>query len=202
MIKAADHMGLVHSIAQRYRWACGAALDYEDLAQLGLLGLLRAIKKFDPDREVKFSTYASYWIRAFISRGIADQRRLVRVPVHRLEKDDLPPEITACIADEWSQDTPRSAAMACSRDGLASRPPDNLGEAGDAERAYAAMRNDRTRTVVRLRLAGHDLEEIGKRLGLSHQRISQIEVEGIALARRKLLARPPREQGEPKKAWA
>jgi len=202
MIKAADHLGLVHGIAQRYRWACGAALDYDDLAQLGLLGLLRAIKKFDPDREVKFSTYASYWIRAFISRGIADQRRLVRVPVHRLEKDDLPPEITACIADEWSQDTPRSAAMACSRDGLSSRPPDNLGEAGDAERAYAAIRDERTRAIVRLRMQGVELVEVGRRFGLSRERIRQIEVEGIALARRKLLARPPREQGEPKRRWA
>lgn len=196
MIKAADHLGLVHSIAKRYRWACCAALEYEDLVQLGLLGLLRAIKKFDPERGFTFATYATWWVRAAVRRGIQDQRRLVRVPVHLQDKGELLPEVTACIADEWSAGMHSSAAIL----GLA--PPDNLGEAGDGAKAYAAIKSERTRLVVRLRAEDHGLEEISQRLGVSRERVRQLEVEGIAQARRKLSARPPREQGEPKKAWA
>lgn len=74
---------LVHKIARRYP-ATGMA--YEDIAQFGFLGLLRAVEKFDPTAGFKFSTYATWWIRQAITRGIADQARPIRFPVHMVER--------------------------------------------------------------------------------------------------------------------
>lgn len=74
---------LVHKISQKYP-ATGMA--YEDLAQFGCLGLIRAVEKFDPTAGFKFSTYATWWIRQAITRGIADHARLIRFPVHMVER--------------------------------------------------------------------------------------------------------------------
>ena len=58
------------------------SLEFEDLVQEGMLGLMRAIDKFDPTRGFKFSTYATWWIRQHIERGIADKGLMIRLPVH------------------------------------------------------------------------------------------------------------------------
>ncbi|MBB1116027.1 sigma-70 family RNA polymerase sigma factor [Stenotrophomonas sp. W1S232] len=77
------NLRLVASIANKYCWS---QLQRCDLIQEGCLGLMRGIDKFDFSRGTKFSTYGTWWIRQAITRAIADKGRMIRVPVHMLEK--------------------------------------------------------------------------------------------------------------------
>lgn len=76
------NMGLVGSSVSRY---LGAGLDFEDLQQHGVLGLMRAIEKWDGSRGLKFSTYAINWINQAMSRAVADEGATIRLPVHMYE---------------------------------------------------------------------------------------------------------------------
>ncbi len=76
------NQGLVRWVAKRMR---GSDVPLEDLLQEGNLGLLSALEKFDPERGLKFSTYAMWWIRQAIQRAIWNKGAVVRVPVHRQE---------------------------------------------------------------------------------------------------------------------
>ncbi|MBW9213229.1 sigma-70 family RNA polymerase sigma factor [Mumia sp. zg.B53] len=74
---------LVHSIAKRYPQT---GMSYDDLVQHGMTGLVRAVELFDPARGNKFSTYATWWIRQSITRGLANEARLIRLPVHMVDR--------------------------------------------------------------------------------------------------------------------
>ena len=73
---------LVISIASKYS---GHGLSLAELSQEGVLGLIRAIDKFDASKGVRLSTYASYWIRQSVSRAVAVQTRVIRLPVHKVD---------------------------------------------------------------------------------------------------------------------
>lgn len=97
---------LVAMIAFRYVGVC-KALDFDDLKQAGNIGLMQAVKLFDPSKGFRFSTYAIWWIRQSITREIADKDKTIRIPVHisdRLSK-------IRRLSSEIEQQTGRQATV-------------------------------------------------------------------------------------------
>ncbi len=78
-----SNLRLVISIAKRF---FGSRLSFSDLIQEWNIWLIKAIEKFDPDKEFKFSTYATWWIKQSITKAIADMTKNVRIPVHLIDE--------------------------------------------------------------------------------------------------------------------
>ena len=178
---AEANMGLTVTIARTLDRSGGRHLA--DLIQEGHLGLMEAIRRFDPHRGVSFSTYASFWIRAMILKHIRDNCRLVRVGRSRADRaacarGELPPP-------ELSLDADRDPGQQAGRmaDRLSDRHPTaeallEVAEVVGRSRRLAGQLDLRERAILDQRLLSDEpkpLRRLARQFSISGERLRQIE---------------------------
>jgi RNA polymerase primary sigma factor len=108
------NLRLVVSVAKKYM---NHGMGLLDLVQEGNAGLMRAVDKFEYERGFKFSTYATWWIRQAIQRGLADQSRTIRIPVHMVETMNRVARVTRDLTSSLGREpTPEEVAAVLSED--------------------------------------------------------------------------------------
>ncbi|WP_290047758.1 sigma-70 family RNA polymerase sigma factor [Nocardia nova] len=104
------NQGLVRSVAKRY---APSGMTFEDLFQHGMIGLIRAVELFDPKMGNKFSTYSMNWVRQAITRAIANESRMIRVPVHMFDRVQKVWQTHARLTVDGETPSIHELALAC-----------------------------------------------------------------------------------------
>lgn len=214
---------LVINVAKKSLWR---GVPFLDLIQEGNIGLIRATKKFDYKRGLRFSTYATWWIRQAVTRAVADQGRTIRVPVHMADQINRMFRASNRLAQEYGE-TPTISELAEKLNTTEEKvekmtqiaqfpisletPSDEEGDSvlqdfiedNDAELPLEKtiqkhLENDlnksldslppREARVLKLRYGledGHSytLEVVGRRMGVTRERVRQIEERGLSRLR-------------------
>lgn len=214
-----SNLRLVVKIARHY---LNRGMSFSDLIEEGNVGLIHAVRKFDPERGFRFSTYATWWIRQYIELGIMNQARTIRLPIHILK------EITACykvirdlsrkkqqypsleeisevlgrpvsevknlflmLEDTTSIDTPLGESndqplIEAIADQEAVDPAEVLQDENLKQQVFHGLSKLplKYKEVLarRFGLLGHDsktLEEVGEEIGITRERVRQIQTEGL-----------------------